>query len=105
MLKWDESSNNVTLSGLVMNGKESSVVIYKRYDKNYIFSCPELGVTLKLVEAEDLEDLKNQVLTIIKGRMTALIDDIQNNLLLINSEDKYVSVDINEKVREVCFPA
>lgn len=105
MLKWEKNVANFTLSGLMMNGKESSIVVYERYQNNYIFSCPELGIRLKLVQAESSEELKNIVISIVKERLNSLISDISNNLDLINRENLSLSENIGDYTKEFVIPA
>lgn len=99
MLNWTETNYNVTLSGLFINGRESEITIHKRYAGNYIFSCAELGIKLKLIEAVDFEDLKNQVLETIKNKMISMISDIENNLAIINTENHYISIPTENLMR------
>ena len=100
MLKWEKSAANFELSGLMMNGKESSIIVYQRYENNYIFSCPELGIRLKLVEANSSEELKDIVISIVKDRLNSLIMDISNNIDLINMEQTSFSNGIKEHSRD-----
>lgn len=96
MLKWDTEGPNLVLKGLVMQGKESSIIVYSRYENNYIFSCNELGIPLKLIEAESIEEVENIVATIVKERLNSLILDISQNLTLLGNEN-FVSQDVLEK--------
>lgn len=102
MLTWEDNGNNLTLKGLVMNGKESSLTVYMRYENNYIFSCNELGIGLKLVEAPSVEETKKIVLTIVKDRLKSLIFDISENLSTLDKleSNEFVSQEaLNEHVQ------
>lgn len=106
MLKWtvNETGSHHTLSGLMMNGTEGSIIVHKRYDCNYIFSCPELGIRLKLVEAQTSDELRDMVLAIVKERMISIAADIYNNISLIDGEG-VAEVDLEKAVREWQMPA
>ena len=38
MLKWEKNMADFTLSGLMMNGKESSIIVYERFEKLVMMS-------------------------------------------------------------------
>lgn len=93
MIRFIDNGHNIILEGIIINGRESSAIIYPRAGR-YLFSCESLGVRLKDIEAESFEALKKCVLTIIKERLDAMVYDIAANKLLL--ENALSEIDTNE---------
>jgi len=82
MIRFIDNGHNIVLEGIIINGRESSAIIYPRAGR-YLFSCESLGVRLKDIEADSFDALKKCVLTIIKERLDAMVYDIAANKLLL----------------------
>ncbi len=91
MINVETNGANITIKGLIMNGKERSATLYKRMtDSNgqsyYLYSMPELGIRLSEIVAPTPENAIAQALYNVRERMNSIVKDAEENIKLLDSK-------------------